>query len=90
MKEKMMHTIVGLVMNKKLRMAIKVLSTLMWVTEKGIDMYEGYAETLDHQILVRKEVNKAVKEEFKDEFTRVMRSNGVQEERIKEFLKSVS
>lgn len=86
MKEQILAKAVGLVMNKKIRMAIKIISALIWVTEKGVDIYEEFADQIDQELYV----DKKVKKEVRNEIARVMRSNGAQEEKIKDFLKSVS
>lgn len=86
MKEKIIAKALGLVMNKKIRMAVKIVSMLFWIGEKGIDIYEEFADSVDHEIMV----DKKVKNEVRNEIARVMRSNGAQEEKIKEFLTSVS
>lgn len=86
MKEKIIAKALGLVMNKKIRMAVKIISMLFWIGEKGIDIYEEFADSVDNEIMV----DKKVKKEVRSEIARVMRSNGAQEEKIKEFLESVS
>lgn len=86
MKEKIIAKALGLVMNKKIRMAVKIVSMLFWIGEKGIDIYEEFADSVDHEIMI----DKKVKNEVRNEIARVMRSNGAQEEKIKEFLTSVS
>ena len=86
MKEKIIAKALGLVMNKKIRMAVKIVSMLFWIGEKGIDIYEEFADSVYHEIMV----DKKVKNEVRNEIARVMRSNGAQEEKIKEFLTSVS
>ena len=103
MKEKMMVKIIGLVMNKKVRTAVKIVSALMWMTEKGIDIYEGHADKMDEQIYVRKVVEDALKDEtgikrmakeearkqVQKEVVDMLRKNAVKEEEVQKFLKSV-
>lgn len=89
MKTQLVAKMIGLVMNKKVRMAVKIIGMLMWIGEKGIDIYEEFADQVDTKIYIGDEAKKAAKTEVRKEIARVMRSNGAQEEKIKEFLKSV-
>ena len=63
MNNTIIKTAVSLVMNKKVRTTVKIISGVLWVAEKGIDMYEGYADKMDQELLIGKLVEESLKDE---------------------------
>lgn len=90
MKETLLPKLIGAVMNKKVRMAMKIIGLLLWAGEKGVDIFEDFSNQLDTRMWINDAAEKAAKNEVKTEIARVMRSKGAQEEKIQEFLKSVA
>lgn len=104
MNNTIIKTAVSLVMNKKVRTAVKIISAIMWIGEKGIDMYEGYADKLDQELLIGKLVEDAVKDEtgmkkmaqeeakkeVRREIAKAMAASGTKNDEINAFLKSLN
>lgn len=104
MKNEIIKTAVGLVMNKKVRTTVKVISGLMWLMEKGIDVYDGYANKLDEQIMISNLVEESLKDEMgikkmaqeeakkevRREIAKAMAASGTKNDEINAFLRSLN
>ena len=104
MNNTIIKTAVSLVMNKKVRTTVKVISGILWIAEKGIDMYEGYADKIDQELLIGKLVEESLKDEtgikkmaqeeakneVRREIAKAMAASGTKNDEINAFLKSLN
>ncbi len=103
MKNEVLAKAVGAVMSPKVRMGMKVVSGLIWIASKGIDIYDGYATKIDQELYIDHMVEASIKDitgikqmaqdeakkEVRKEIARAMAKSGTKNDEIARFLKSL-
>lgn len=104
MKNEILKTAVGAVMSPKVRAAVKITSGVLWLLEKGIDVYTSYGARIDQEMYIDKMVESSIKDisgikkmaqeeaqkEVRKEIAKAMAASGTKNDEINAFLKSLN
>lgn len=104
MKNEVLAKMVGAVMDPKVRMIVKGLSMVLWVTEKGIDIYTDYGKKIDQELYIDHMVEDSIKDvtgikkmaqdeatkAVRREIAKAMAASGTKNDEINAFLRSLN